>query len=177
METQECNNKIRPLQSSTIFMLCRSKISLSSLVSTALPQLKGSSINSLQPSLSTMPPIIAKSEVNSILEFPSICSEDQVSEANTTGTRIHHRSKMQPISKDPTPEHDWEFGRAAAITPASHWSKASADSNFDQLEVECPFVKADEAKQTGQDYMKQITASNNARNDVLHHLGLPLYRD
>jgi hypothetical protein len=117
------------------------------------------------------------STVSLLSDSSSVYSQDEASEANATGTQIHHRSKFQPASKGSAPGVDWDSDKSSITALPSRMSEAIQNGGFDHEDVKYRFVSADKAERTKQEYVQQVAAGNSAWNDVSRHLGLPLHQD
>jgi hypothetical protein len=124
-----------------------------------------------------MSPTTMGSTVSLLSDSSSVYSQDEASEANATGTQIHHRSKFQPASKGSAPGVDWDSDKSSITALPSRMSEAIQKGDFDHEVVKYRFVSADEAERTEQEYVQQVAAGNSAWNDVSRHLVLLLHQD
>jgi hypothetical protein len=140
-------------------------------------QVKERVVHQQMPGSSPMSPTSMASTVSLLSDSSSVYSQDEASEANATGTQIHHQSKFQPTSKGSAPGVDWDSDKSSITALPSCMSEAIQNGGFDHEDVKSRFVSADEAERTKQEYVQQVAAGNSAWNDVSRHLGLPLHQD
>jgi hypothetical protein len=140
-------------------------------------QVKELVLHQQMPGSSPMSPTTMGSTVSLLSDSSSVYSQDEASEANATGTQIHHRSKFQPASKGSTPGVDWDSDKSSIRALPSRMSEAIQNSGFEHGDVKYRFVSADEAERSKPEYVQQVAAGNSAWNNVSRHLGLPLHQD
>jgi hypothetical protein len=140
-------------------------------------QVKARVVHQQMPRSSPISPTTMDSTVSLLSDSSSVYSQDEASEANATGTQIHHRSKFQPALKGSAPGVDWDSDKSSITALPSRMSGAIQNGDFDHGDVKYRLVSADEAERTKQEYVQQVAAGNSAWDDVSCHLGLPLHQD